>query len=166
MGMLREGMEALKALPWSDADASGAARRGQEAQTTAQTSSESQQPPDREPGSSSRGGGRGYEGPTGMPPTGEASPRYPGPVTRLGSTESLSHPTARLLLPSSKHSPFLPRRGFSWPSSKPCDAEGGREVTFKPRHSCSRGGGASVKPRGSIPKWTRPRSGSIPARAP
>lgn len=128
----------------------------------AQTSSESQQPPDREPGSSSRGGGRGYEGSTGMPPTGEASPRYPGPVTRLGSTESLSRPTARLLLPSSKHSPFLPRRGFSWPFSKPCDAEGGREVTFKPRHSCSRGGGsggASVKPRGSIPKPSRRRRG-------
>lgn len=58
MGMLREEMEALKALPWSDTDALAAARRGQEAQT----SSESQQPPDREAGSSSWGGGHGYEG--------------------------------------------------------------------------------------------------------
>lgn len=64
MGMLREGMETLKAFPWSNADALGAARRGQEAQTVAQTSSESQQPPDREAGSSSWGGGHGYEGPT------------------------------------------------------------------------------------------------------
>lgn len=32
-------------------------------------------------------------------------------------------------------------------------------MTFKPRHSCSRGAGASVKPRGSIPKPSRRRRG-------
>lgn len=135
-------MEALKALPWSSADALGAARRGQEAQT----SSESQQPPDREPESSSWGGSEGpRQGTERCLPWEKHLPVIPALSLSWEAQRAFHIPPPASSSPAPNTAPFLPCRGFSWPFSKPCDAEGGREVTFKPQHSCSRGGSSPVK---------------------